>query len=69
MAEIFADNTNINLQMVEMGAAYAYRQFLQRCDRSKYLNAEAYAKSKGLGIWGPYKPGQLPWEYRRSRRR
>ncbi|CAI8168176.1 MAG: Thermonuclease [Prochlorococcus marinus str. MIT 9215] len=69
VAEIFTENMNINLQMVEVGAAYAYRQYLKQCDQSTYLNAETYARNKGLGVWGPYKPAQLPWEHRRSRRR
>ena len=69
VAEIYVGNRNINLQMVQVGAAYAYRQYLKQCDREKYLSAESTAAKKGLGVWGPYKPAQVPWEYRRSRRR
>ena len=69
VAEIYVGNRNINLQMVEVGAAYAYRQYLKQCDRDSYINAEDAASKKGLGVWGPYKPAQVPWEYRRSRRR
>ena len=55
--------------MVQVGAAYAYRQYLKQCDRDSYLNAEDAASKKVLGVWGPYKPAQVPWEHRRSRRR
>ena len=55
--------------MVQVGAACAYLQYLKQCDREEYLSAEATATKKGLGVWGPYKPAQVPWEYRRSRRR
>ena len=69
VAEIYVGNRNINLQMVQLGAAYVYRQYLKQCDRDAYLRAEDAATKKGLGVWGPYKPAQVPWEYRRSRRR
>ena len=69
VAGIYVGNRNINLQMVQVGAAYVYRQYLKQCDRDAYLWAEDAATKKGLGVWGPYKPAQVPWEYRRSRRR
>jgi len=68
VAEIYVGNRNINLQMVQVGAAYVYRQYLKQCDRDTYMRAEDAASKKGLGVWGPYKPAQVPWEYRRSRR-
>ena len=67
VAEIYVGSTNINLQMVRKGAAFAYRQYLKQCDRDAYLNAESMAKREKQGVWGPYQT-QLPWEYRRSRR-
>ena len=69
VAEIYVGTKNINLQMVQIGAAYVYRKYLKQCDRDAYLRAEDAATKKGRGVWGPYKPAQLPWEYRRSRRR
>jgi len=69
VAEMYVGNRNINLQMVQVGAAYVYRQYLKQCDRDSYLRAEETATKKGLGVWGAYKPAQVPWEYRRSRRR
>ena len=69
MAEIYVGTKNINLQMVQIGAAYVYRKYLKQCDRDAYLQAEDAATKKGRGVWGSYKPAQLPWEYRRSSRR
>ena len=68
VAEIYVGNRNINLQMVRDGAAYAYRKYLKQCDRDVYLQAEDAASKRKAGVWGPYKPSQLPWNYRRSRR-
>ena len=67
VAEIFVGTTNINLQMVREGAAFAYRKYLKQCDGGDYLNAESMAKRERQGVWGPYQT-QLPLEYRRSRR-
>ena len=67
VAEIFVGATNINLQMVREGAAFAYRKYLKQCDGGAYLNAESMAKRERQGVWGQYQT-QLPWEYRRSRR-
>ena len=53
MAEIYVGNRDSNFQMVQFGAAYAYRQYLKQCDRDSYLRAEAIATKKGLGVWGP----------------
>ena len=69
VAEIYVGQQNINLEMVKVGAAYPYRQYLKQCDLNEYLRAEATAQKLGIGVWGPYKPAQVPWEYRRSRRR
>ena len=69
VAEIYSENRNINLQMIEMGAAYAYQKYLKQCDESSYLSAETKARKNGLGVWGPYRPAQVPWKHRRSRRR
>ena len=67
VAEIYVGSTNVNLQMVRIGAAFTYRQYLKQCDRDAYLNAESMAMREKQGVWGPYQT-QLPWEYRRSRR-
>ena len=68
VAEVYSGTTNINIQMVRLGAAYPYRKYLGQCDRAAYLSAEATANKRGIGVWGPYHPNQKPWDYRRSRR-
>jgi len=42
----------INLAMVQSGQAFAYRQYLGRCDRGAYLAAERLAQAQRLGV-GP----------------
>ena len=68
VAEIYVGSSNINLQMVQEGAAFSYRKYLKQCDLDAYLNAESLAKREKHGVWGPYKT-QLPWQYRRSIRK
>ena len=43
VAEVYAGGRNVNLEMVRMGMAYAYRQYLGGCDESAYLDAEGAA--------------------------
>ena len=68
VAEIYQGTTNVNLHMVKLGAAFAYRKYLKQCDRDAYLKAETAAMKRKLGVWGSYKVDQNPWDYRRSRR-
>lgn len=67
VAEVYVGSRNINLQMVQEGAAFAYRKYLKQCDQDAYLKAEKEAMKRNLGVWGPYKVDQKPWDYRRSR--
>ena len=68
MAEIYVGGPKVNLQMVQLGAAYAYRQYLKQCNKDAYLNAETTAMRGKFGVWGPYQPDLKPWEFPRSRR-
>ena len=68
VAEIIQGSSNINLEMVRLGAAFAYRKYLKQCDSDAYLKAETAAMNRRLGVWGPYKVDLKPWDYRRSRR-
>ena len=54
----------INLAMVQSGQAFAYRQYLGRCDREAYLAAERQAEAQRLGVWAV--PGGImrPWDFR-----
>ena len=67
VAEIYQGSTNVNLQMVQLGAAFAYRKYLKQCDSDAYLSAETAAMNRKLGVWGPYKVDLKPWDYRRNR--
>ena len=65
VAEVFKGTLNVNLVLVQEGRAVAYRQYLGQCDRDKYLQAEASAKSQSLAFWNQPSP-VMPWDYRRG---
>lgn len=61
------EGTDINLEMVKRGYAWAYRQFLKRPYASEYIEAESEARAKKLGLWQDVKPTP-PWEFRKRLR-
>ncbi len=67
VAEVFAGDQSINLQMVKEGQAVVYRRYLNACKDSQvqYLEAEERAKGKRLGFWNQNNP-TMPWDYRRN---
>lgn len=65
VAEVFSQNTNINLSMVQSGHAVAYRQYLSKCNGSEYLNAEAIAQQTRSAFWSASSP-IMPWDFRRQ---
>ena len=67
VAELLMGQENINLRMVHEGSAWVYRRYLQACNSSAYIEAEASAKQKGMGLWAGGKP-IAPWDYRRGKR-
>ncbi len=69
VAEVFRNGQSVNLAMVRDGSAFAYRQYLARCDRGAFLAAEAAAQQQRLGVWA--EPGgiQRPWHWRHGSRR
>lgn len=64
---IYKDKTNVNLEMVKRGYAWAYRQYLRRPYASEYIDAEREARAKRLGLWQQANP-QPPWEFRKANR-
>lgn len=60
---------NINLQMVNQGAAWVYRQYAQRgafaSMYSTFAEAERAARSRQLGLWNNPNPVE-PWRFRRQ---
>jgi len=61
------DGMDVNLEMVRLGYAWAYRQHLQRPYDWYYIGAERDAREQRLGLWQDSNPTP-PWEYRRSLR-
>lgn len=72
VAEIFLVESSgekfLNEELVKAGLAYHYVQYSNNCPNKISLeNAEAIAKSKGVGVWNG--DHQAPWDYRRSKRK
>jgi micrococcal nuclease len=51
LAEVYAVDRNINLEMVRQGMAYAYRDYLDGCDANAYLEAESLSEPYGQIVW------------------
>ena len=62
-AYVNGQSTDINLEMVKRGYAWAYRQYLRRPYASEYIEAERAARAAGLGLWQDSNP-KAPWEFR-----
>ncbi len=60
---VYVDDLDMNLRQIEDGYAWVYRRY---CHRVDYYKAEAYAKSKKLGLWYDKYP-MPPWDYRHRR--
>lgn len=69
VAEVYKDNTSVNLQMVKDGHAAVYTQYLDGCSATKddYLTSEADARQQRLAFWNQPDP-VLPWDFRRGKR-
>ncbi len=65
VAEIYAGGQNINLEMVRLGMAYAYRQYLSGCDEKAFLEAEAQAERYRQGVWR-WGNKVKPWDFRKG---
>ncbi len=65
VGRVYQAQTDINLAMVQTGAAWAYRKYLTD---PAFLEAEAEAKEAGIGLWALH-PDQImpPWEWRHSK--
>ena len=65
VVEIWLNDKNINLEMVEEGWAEAYRGKTKRIKMDAYFEAEKQARKKKLGIW-KLKNYESPREFRKS---
>lgn len=66
LAKVYVGSTYVNAEMVRLGAAWAYREYLT--DYS-LISLEAQAHKARRGLWA-MPPGQTvaPWEWRHNRR-
>ena len=67
VAEVLRDGSNLNLKLVRRGRAFAYRQYLGRCDAATYLGAERAASTDRLGVWERSGGIERPWQFRQQR--
>lgn len=67
VAEVYSGGRNVNLEMVRMGLAYAYRDYLRGCDANAYLDAESQAEEFRQGVWR-WGNEVKPWEFRKQQR-
>lgn len=74
LGRIYKGNTDVNLAMVEVGAAFPYiictgptctADYLKSVNANKYFTACSNARKKGLGIFNVKGPlNEYPWEFR-----
>jgi len=63
---IYLDGADINLEMIKLGYAWAYRKFLKSEHSRDYIAAETAAKRKKLGLWrqnNPIRPDKFKHLY------
>jgi endonuclease YncB( thermonuclease family) len=69
LGKVMLDNQNINLEQIQRGMAWFYRQYAKELkpeDAKAYERAEIAAKDNALGLWR--EPNPLPpWFFRRDR--
>ncbi|MFQ5433164.1 MAG: thermonuclease family protein [Nitrospinota bacterium] len=53
---IYLNGADINLKMIKLGYAWAYRKFLKSEHSRNYIAAETAAKRKKLGLWRQKNP-------------
>lgn len=64
VAEVYYDGKNVNKEMVALGMAWAYREYVKD---QEYLDLENAARRASLGIWSEPNP-IYPSDYRRAKR-
>ncbi|KEF41653.1 MAG: hypothetical protein ER33_10290 [Cyanobium sp. CACIAM 14] len=67
VAEVIS-GSSIGLAQVEAGLAFVDHRHLGACDVRSYLDAEARARRRRLGVWTLPQGVTRPWDYRREQR-
>lgn len=67
VAEVFKNQSSVNLAMVAKGQAVIYPQYFDahKASEGQYQKAQSWAKGQRLGFWDQPKP-VMSWEYRRA---
>ncbi len=71
VGKVLVAHSDINLQMVERGLAWHYKQYeheQEPQDRQLYADAELRAREQHIGLWAEQAP-MPPWDYRSARRK
>ncbi|MEG1087780.1 MAG: thermonuclease family protein, partial [Cetobacterium sp.] len=63
VGEVYYNNKNLNLYMLETGNAWWYKQYAK--DNVEFAAAQEKAKFEKLGLWKEDNP-MAPWEFRRK---
>lgn len=67
LAEIFVNETNINLEMVRSGFAEVYRgKWPNKFDAGRYFQAEKRAQQSRKGMWIQGTAYKSPWQWRQK---
>jgi len=65
VCKIENNGVDVNLEMVRLGYAWAYKRYLNRPYASQYIGAERDAREQHLGLWQDANPTP-PWEFRKA---
>jgi endonuclease YncB( thermonuclease family) len=66
VCHISMNGRDINLAMIQGGHAWAYIRYLKKPFKDAYIQAEAEARTRRIGLWKDDHPIP-PWEYRASK--
>jgi len=64
---VFADDLNVNREIVKAGLAWVYRKYCIKPFCAEWLELEDAARKAGIGLWRHKEPIP-PWEFRRRNR-
>lgn len=65
---VFLNKTNVNLELVKSGNAWAYRRYLKKMNKrleEAFIKAESHSQYKKNGLWKEPSPTP-PWLWRRK---